>query len=131
MTRYLKIRAFDMSKIAVLEKFSSFSEFWTPKIIGELNGQYVKLAKLKDDFVWHKHDGEDELFMVWKGTMTMEFRDKTEIVREGEIIIVPRGIEHCPRVDKGEAWVMLFEPKATLHTGDVMHERTVTNFEWI
>lgn len=121
-----------MSKINLLEKFELFEEHWTPKIIGELNGQLVKLAKLKDEFVWHSHEHEDELFMVVKGSLIMEFRDRTEQVEEGEIITVPRGVEHFPRTENGEeVWVMLFEPKDTRHTGKVMHEKTVHNQEWI
>lgn len=118
--------------INVLEKFGLFNEQWTPKIIGELNGQQVKLAKLANEFVWHAHAHEDELFMVMKGTLIMEFRDRTERVKEGEIIIVPRGVEHFPRTEDGEeVWVLLFEPKETRHTGEVEDERTVHDQKWI
>ncbi len=118
--------------INIKEKFSQFKEHWTPKIIGELNGQQVKLAKLKDDFVWHSHEDEDELFMIFKGTLIMEFRDRTEVVKEGEMITVPRGVEHFPRTENGEeVWVLLFEPAETKHTGAVEHERTVHNPDWI
>ncbi len=117
-----------MQTINIQEKFGLFSEQWTPKIIGELNGQQVKLAKLKDDFVWHSHEEEDELFMVFRGTLIMEFRDRTEVVRAGEMIIVPRGVEHFPRTEDGEeVWVLLFEPAATKHTGEVETDRTVHN----
>lgn len=120
------------SKVNIHQKFSSFSDHWKPRIVGELNGQLVKLAKLKDDFVWHSHENEDELFMIWKGTLIMEFRDRTEVLREGEMIIVPKGVEHFPRTENGEeVWVMLFEPTATLHTGSVVHERTHNNQEWV
>jgi mannose-6-phosphate isomerase-like protein (cupin superfamily) len=112
--------------VNILDKFALFTEQWTPKIIGELNGQQVKLAKLKDEFVWHSHENEDELFIVMKGTLVMEFRDRTERIGEGEMIIVPRGVEHFPRTENGEeVWVLLFEPKETRHTGEVEHERTV------
>ena len=120
-----------MKVVNIVEKFNLFSETWTPKIIGELNGQLVKLAKVKDQFVWHSHAQEDELFMVFKGTLYMDFRDRTEVVKEGEMIIVPRGVEHNPRTNGEEVWVLLFEPKATAHTGDVVHERTVHNQQWI
>ncbi|MGW8123196.1 cupin domain-containing protein [Roseivirga echinicomitans] len=120
------------SKANISEKFSMFSEHWTPKIVGELNGQLVKLAKLKGDFVWHSHENEDEMFLVWKGTLIIEFRDRTETIREGEMIIVPKGVEHNPRTENDEeVWVMLFEPAATLHTGEVAHERTNNDQQWI
>ncbi|MBN9292645.1 MAG: cupin domain-containing protein [Flavobacteriia bacterium] len=108
-----------MNKINISEKFSLFSEYWSPKIVGELNDQHVKLAKFKGEFVWHKHDNEDELFMVIKGVLKMEFRDKTEIVNENEFIIVPKGVEHKPVADE-EVWVLLFEPKETLNTGNTI-----------
>ena len=121
-----------MSKVNIVEKFELFNEQWTPKIIGELNNQQVKLAKIKDEFVWHSHDDEDELFLVFKGTLIMEFRDRTEVVKEGEMIIVPRGVEHFPRTENGEeVWVMLFEPAETKHTGKVEHEKTVHDQKWI
>ena len=121
-----------MNTINVKEKFKMFDGHWSPRIIGELNGQLVKLAKLKDDFVWPSHEDEDELFFVVKGTLIMEFRDRKETINEGEIIIVPRGVEHNPHTLNGEeVWVMLFEPKATKHTGEVRHEKTVDNQEWI
>ena len=120
--------------IAILnleEKFEQITDYWTPKIIGELNGQYVKLAKLKDEFVWHSHEEEDELFMVVKGTLIMDFRDKTTYTKVGELLIVPKTVEHNPRTNGEEVWVMLFEPKATKHTGTVEHEKTVKELEWI
>lgn len=120
-----------MTSLNIIEKFSLFSETWTPKIIGELNGQYVKLAKVKDEFVWHSHQHEDELFMIFKGTLYMDFHDKTEVVKEGEMIIVPKGVEHNPRTNGEEVWVLLFEPKETGHTGNIVHERTVHNLKWI
>ncbi len=120
-----------MNSIDIKQKFALFTETWTPKIIGELNGQYVKLAKVKNEFVWHSHEHEDELFMVFKGTLFMDFRDRTTVVKEGEMIIVPKGVEHNPRTNDEEVWVLLFEPKTTAHTGNVEHERTVHNLTWI
>jgi len=112
-----------MKKVNLKEKFSLFSEHWSPKIVSELNGQHVKLAKLKGEFVWHKHVHEDEFFYTVKGSFEMEFRDKTLTVNEGEFLIVPRGTEHRP-VAKEEAWVMLFEPVSTLNTGNTDSELT-------
>ena len=120
-----------MQPVNIVEKFKLFSETWTPKIIGELNGQYVKLAKVKDEFVWHAHENEDELFMIFKGTLFMDFRDRTVEIKEGEMIIVPKGVEHNPRTNGEEVWVLLFESKVTAHTGAVEHERTVHNQKWI
>lgn len=121
-----------MTTVNIEDKFDLFKENWTPKIIGELNGQQVKLAKLKDEFVWHSHENEDELFMTFKGTLIMEFRDRVERVGEGEMIIVPKGVEHFPRTENGEeVWVLLFEPKETKHTGEVSHEKTVHDQQWI
>ena len=114
------------------EKFAQINDYWTPKIVGELNGQYVKLAKLKGTFVWHDHADEDELFMVCKGELLMDYRENpTTITKQGEILIVPRGVEHLPYTNDKEVWIMLFEPKATKHTGDVAHEKTVTDLQWI
>lgn len=121
-----------MISVNVIEKFNLIQEHWKPNIIGELNGQLVKLAKLKGSFVWHSHENEDELFYIHKGTLYMEFRDKTEVVKEGEMIVVPKGVEHNPyTLNEEEVWVMLFEPAATLHTGNVVHERTHNEQEWI
>lgn len=120
-----------MKPVNIHEKFNVFSETWTPKIIGELNGQYVKLAKVKGEFVWHSHEHEDELFMIFKGTLYIDFRDRTEVIREGEMIIVPKGVEHNPRTNGEEVWLLLFEPKETAHTGSIEHERTVHKLNWI
>ena len=118
--------------INIMDKFSLFNEEWTPKIIGELNDQYVKLCKLKDDFVWHSHENEDELFMVFKGTLLMEFRDgRTVKIKQGEILIVPKGVEHRPHTNGEVVFNLLFEPKTTLHTGDVETEMTVKELDWI
>ena len=112
-----------MEKVNIAEKLSLFNEYWHPKIVGELNGQYVKLVKLKGEFVWHKHDDEDELFYVISGILRMEFRDKTVEIQPNEFIIVPKGAEHRP-VALDEVAVMLFEPKTTLNTGDTVGEFT-------
>jgi mannose-6-phosphate isomerase-like protein (cupin superfamily) len=111
-------------------KFSLFSEHWKPKIVGELNDSYVKAVKFKGDFVWHHHDHEDELFLVVKGAIRMKFRDREAVVREGEFIVVPKGVEHCPVADQ-EAQVLLLEPKSTLNTGNITNERTVAQLERI
>jgi mannose-6-phosphate isomerase-like protein (cupin superfamily) len=117
-----------MEKINLAEKFSLFKEQWSPKIVGELNGQMVKLVKFKGPFVWHHHDHEDELFYVVKGNFDMEFEDKKVTIREGEFIIVPRGIEHRPNA-QDECEVMLFEPGTTLNTGNVENERTLKKLQ--
>jgi mannose-6-phosphate isomerase-like protein (cupin superfamily) len=112
-----------MIKINIEEKLNRFTDFWNPRIIGELNGQHVKLVKLKGEFVWHHHEEEDELFYVIKGRLRMEFRDRTEEINEGEMIIVPRQVEHRP-VAENEVHVMLFEPASTLNTGNQEGELT-------
>ncbi|MEQ8525642.1 cupin domain-containing protein [Gracilimonas sp.] len=117
----------------LVKKFSLFDEYWTPKIVGELNDQYVKLAKLKGEFVWHSHENEDELFYIVKGELNLKFReDKEVILKEGEMYIVPAGVEHFPIAEK-ECWVMLIEPKSTLHTGSTQAEGTVAieDQQWI
>jgi len=119
-----------MTKINLHEKFSMFNEHWTPKVVGELNGQHVKLVKMNGEFIWHKHDAEDELFFVVKGNFRMEFRDKTIELKENEIIIVPRGVEHKPVADE-EVWVLLFEPAETLNTGNEQNERSQFKLEHI
>ncbi len=121
-----------MNVVNLKAKFDLIKEYWKPNIVGELNGQLVKLAKLKGSFVWHSHKNEDELFYIQKGTLYMEFRDKTEIAKEGEMIIVPKGVEHNPyTLNDEEVWVMLFEPAVTQHTGAVQHERTHNDQQWI
>jgi mannose-6-phosphate isomerase-like protein (cupin superfamily) len=117
-----------MEKVNLRAKFGQFAESWKPKIAGELNGQYVKLVKFIGEFVWHHHDNEDELFLVVKGRFRMEFRDRHVWLEEGEFLIVPRGVEHRPVADE-EAEVLLFEPAATLNTGNVRNERTVPVLE--
>jgi len=113
-----------MEKINLAEKFSRIHEFWKPYIAAELNGQLIKLDKLKGEFVWHHHEQEDEMFLVVKGRFRIEFREKTVWLEEGEFIVVPRGVEHRPVADE-EAWIVLFEPASTLNTGNLVNERTV------
>jgi mannose-6-phosphate isomerase-like protein (cupin superfamily) len=112
-----------IEKINLKEKFAQFTDHWNPRIIGELNGQQVKVTKLKGEFFWHHHEHEDELFLIIKGKLKIEFRDKTVEIGEGEFMIVPRGVEHRPVADE-EVEVMLFEPASTLNTGNVENERT-------
>ena len=119
-----------MEKINIAEKLSRFSDHWNPRIIGELNGQQVKAAKLKGEFFFHQHEQEDEMFLIVKGTLKMEFRDRTEILKPGEFIIVPRGVEHKPVADE-EVELLLFEPASTLNTGNVENERTKRQLEKI
>jgi mannose-6-phosphate isomerase-like protein (cupin superfamily) len=113
-------------KVNLEQKLSLFDDHWQPKIVGELNGQHVKLVKFQGPFVWHKHDAEDEMFLVLGGEFDMEFRDKTVRLREGEFLIVPKGVEHRPVAQK-EARVMLFEPVSTVNTGDSGGPRTVAS----
>lgn len=119
-----------MEKIVLSQKFNLFSEHWSPKIVGELNDSYIKLAKLKGEFVWHHHDNEDELFFVVKGQLLIKFKDKDVLLDEGEFIVIPKGIEHLPVADQ-EVHVMLIEPKTTLNTGNIVNERTVENLNTI
>ncbi|WP_413533186.1 cupin domain-containing protein [Empedobacter brevis] len=112
-----------MDKVNLSEKFSLFSEHWSPKIVGELNGQHVKLVKLNGEFVWHKHDNEDEMFFVVDGILKIEFRDKTITLHKDEFLIIPKGIEHKPVAEK-DVLVMLFEPASTLNTGNTENELT-------
>ena len=119
-----------IKKINISQKLSQFKDHWNPRIIGELNQQHVKLAKLKGEFIWHKHEDEDEMFLVLKGTLKIEFRDRTETIQENEIIIVPKGVEHKP-IAKEEVSIMLFEPATTINTGALENERTRKNLESI
>jgi len=119
-----------MKVINVEEKFGLFDEHWSPKIIGQLNGQDVKIAKLKGEFVWHNHKDEDELFFIMKGTLKIDFEDGMRTLKEGEMIIIPKGVEHKPIAEE-EVWIMLFEPQNIKHTGNVQHEITVDSFEKI
>ena len=121
----------EINPINIMKKFSLFEKKWTPKIIGELNGQYVKLCKLKDDFVWHSHENVDELFMVFKGTLLIDFRDRETVkVEEGEIIIVPKGVEHKPCAEN-ECKILVVEPRGVINTGDAGGELTINEDMWI
>jgi mannose-6-phosphate isomerase-like protein (cupin superfamily) len=117
-----------METVNLKEKFSRFSECCSPKIIGAVNDCHVKAVKLKGEFIWHHHDNEDELFLVVKGTLRMKFRDREAIVREGEFVIVPKGVEHCPVADE-EVHIVLIEPASTLNMGNITNERTVAQLE--
>ena len=112
------------------EKFEQFQDFWNPRIVGELNGQHVKIARLKDKFIMHQHEQEDELFLVIEGILEMEFEDEVKRIRPMEFLIVPKGIPHRPRAI-GEVKVLLFEPKTTLNTGEVTNELTKENLDTI
>jgi mannose-6-phosphate isomerase-like protein (cupin superfamily) len=119
-----------MEKVNLNQKFSQFQDYWQPKIAGELNDSYIKLVKLKGEFVWHHHETEDELFLVVKGTILIKLRDRDIWLEEGEFFIIPKGVEHLP-IAQEEAHVLLLEPKTTLNTGNVQNERTVSNPEQI
>lgn len=117
------------SPINLTEKFSLFNDHWNPRIIGEMNGQHIKIAKIDGEFVWHSHADEDELFVVVRGRLLMDFRDRTVTVDPGELLLVPRGIEHRPRTE-AETWIMMIEPTSTLNTGDAAEsERTRRHLE--
>jgi mannose-6-phosphate isomerase-like protein (cupin superfamily) len=119
-----------METVNLSEKLSRFSDFWHPRIIGDLNDCHVKAVKVKGEFVWHHHDHEDELFVIVKGKLRMKFRDRESVVGPGEFIIVPKGVEHCPVADE-EVHMILIEPKSTLNTGNITNERTVAELERI
>jgi mannose-6-phosphate isomerase-like protein (cupin superfamily) len=119
-----------MNTVNLNEKFSRFSDYYNPRIIGEVNDCHVKAVKLKGEFIWHHHDNEDELFLVVKGTLRMKFRDREASINECEFIIVPRGVEHCPVADD-EVHIVLIESKSTLNTGNITNERTVAQLEHI
>jgi mannose-6-phosphate isomerase-like protein (cupin superfamily) len=115
-------------KINLGEKFGLFEDRWNPKIVAEVNDAAVKLVKLKGEFLWHHHENEDEMFLVVRGRLTIRLRDRDVVLGENEFLVVPKGLEHMP-VAPEEVWVMLFEPKTTLNTGNVVNERTVSNLE--
>lgn len=119
-----------MKAINLQEKLNFISDFWNPRVIAELNDQQVKISKVKGEFVWHDHKDEDELFFIIKGKLRMEFRDKSVDVNEGEMIVVPKGVEHRP-VAEQEVWMMLFEPANIKHTGNVKSHLTIDNYEKI
>lgn len=113
-----------MEKVNIEQKFELFAEHWSPKIIGELNDSYIKAAKLEGEFVWHRHENEDEMFLVVKGSLLLKFRDGEVRLEAGEFLVVPRGVEHLPIAEE-EVHLLMIEPKTTLNTGDVKNERTV------
>ncbi|HET6928820.1 MAG TPA: cupin domain-containing protein [Candidatus Acidoferrum sp.] len=119
-----------METVNLKDKFSKFQDYCHPRVIGEVNDCHVKAVKLKGEFIWHHHDNEDEMFLVVKGTLHMKFRDREAVVREGEFVIVPRGVEHCPVADE-EVHIVLIEPRSTLNTGNIQNERTVSQLERI
>jgi mannose-6-phosphate isomerase-like protein (cupin superfamily) len=119
-----------IDKVNLADKFDLFDDLWSPKIVGEINDSHVKLVKLKGEFVWHSHENEDELFLVVRGRLLMKLRDRDIMLDEGEMIVIPRGVEHLP-VAEDEVHVLLLELKSTLNTGNVDNERTVHNPEWI
>jgi mannose-6-phosphate isomerase-like protein (cupin superfamily) len=117
-----------IEKVNLAEKLSLFDERWSPKIVAEVNDAHVRVVKLEGEFVWHHHDDEDELFLVVSGRLRMQFRDGDVVLEPGELIVVPKGVEHCPLAE-GETHVVLIEPKTTLNTGNVRNERTVEQLE--
>jgi mannose-6-phosphate isomerase-like protein (cupin superfamily) len=119
----------ELSVVKLQEKFDAFTEHWSPKVVGELNGQDVRLAKISGEFVWHAHEDADELFMVTKGTLRMGLRTGDQLVNVGEFLIVPRGVEHKPMAETEEVWLLMFEPSGTLNTGTAGGERTVAVLE--
>jgi len=119
-----------IERVSLVEKLNSFQDYWSPKIVGEVNESFVKLVKLKGEFVWHHHEAEDELFLVVKGSLLIRLRDRDVRVEEGEFVIIPRGVEHLP-VAEEEVHVLLLEPKSTLNTGNVANERTVAELDRI
>jgi len=118
-----KLKHVKMDKVNIEEKLGQIKEYWDPHIAAELNGQQIKLAKIKGSFVWHSHEQEDEMFLVLKGQMRMHLRDKTIVVNQNEFIIVPKGIEHMPEAEE-EVHLMLFEPAGTINTGEVVNDKT-------
>ena len=119
-----------MNKVNLVQKFSLLQDYWSPKIVDELNDSYIKLVKFKGEFVWHHHETEDELFLVLKGSLLIKLRDRDISLEEGEFVIIPKGVEHLPIADE-EAHVLLLEPKTTLNTGNISNERTVADLERI
>lgn len=119
-----------IGKVSLTEKLGSFGDYWSPKIVGELNDSFVKLVKLKGEFVWHRHDAEDELFLVLKGRLLIKLRDRDIRLEEGEFVIIPHGVEHLPIAEE-EVHVLLLEPKSTLNTGQVVNEMTVAELDRI
>ncbi|MBO3697580.1 cupin domain-containing protein [Roseivirga sp. E12] len=119
-----------MKAINLIEKYNSFHDYWNPRVVTELNGQQLKLVKVKGELIWHKHELEDELFYVIKGELKICLEDSEVIIKEGELFTVPKGVEHKP-IAKNECWLILFEPSGTKHTGDQHCEQTVSTFKWV
>lgn len=119
-----------MKKVNLKDKFNLFDAYWTPKILGEINNAYVKIFKAKGEFVWHRHEHEDEFFLVIKGQLHIKLRDKEIILKEGEFFIVPKGVEHMTYAND-EAHILLFEPKEVINTGNASSDKTVINPDWI
>ncbi len=119
-----------VQKVNLSETFQRFDDFWSPKIIGEVNDFHVKLVKVEGEFIWHQHESEDELFLVVSGQLTIQLRDGELVLEEGELAVVPRGVEHCPVAYK-ETHLLVFEPVTTINTGDVTSELTVEEPEWL
>ncbi|MBI1743974.1 cupin domain-containing protein [Candidatus Acetothermia bacterium] len=119
-----------MDKVNIAQKFTLFQDHWNPKIVGEVNDSYIKLVKLKGEFVWHHHEHEDELFLVTKGKLLIKLRDRDIWLNEGEFVVIPKGVEHLP-IAQEEVHVVLIEPQSTLNTGNLRNERTVANLERI
>ena len=120
-----------IQKITLKNKMELFNDYWSPKIVGDLNDSYIKLAKFKGEFCWHKHDNEDELFFIVKGKLLIKLRDQDIYLQEGEFIIIPKGVEHMPVAVEEEVHVMLIEPKTTLNTGDTINDLTKEKLDWI
>nr|WP_297578976.1 cupin domain-containing protein [Roseibium sp.] len=116
---------------SLVQSFAAFTDTWNPRIVGQVNNMHVKLAKFDGAFTWHYHESEDELFFVHKGRLMIKFRDRDEVINEGEFIVVPHGVEHCPVALDGVCEVMLFEPTSTLNTGTAVDERTVSDLEHV
>lgn len=119
-----------MDKVNIREKFKLFTAYWSPKILGQVNENYVRIFKAKGEFVWHKHEKDDEFFLVIKGQLTIRLRDRDIILNEGEFFIVPKGVEHCPYAEH-EVHILLVEPKEVINTGNTVSEKKVENQEWI
>lgn len=120
-----------MEKVNLTEKLALINDYWNPRIIGELNDCYVKIVKLQGEFIWHHHENEDELFLIMKGTLRMRLRERDVLLKEGDFLIVPKGVEHMPVAETGEVHIVLLEPKTTLNTGNVQNARTVATLERI
>ncbi|MBC8756207.1 cupin domain-containing protein [Kordia sp. YSTF-M3] len=119
-----------MKAVNLKEKYDLFHDYWNPRIVAELNGQHVKVVKVKGELIWHRHEHEDELFYVIKGKLKICFENSEKTINEGELFVVPKGITHKP-IAQEECWLVLFEPSGTKHTGDQKCEQTVSKFEWI